>query len=139
MRVSYIGLFLVRSRILLILSVITRVGGRTGNPLEALSRVEFSSSSPHEQGDPHSTFIKLQIMYSTCKGGGAEIVHAANFQLHAPRWGQWLILRRVSNNVNKIVDDNSHVLAEHYELLPSDRRFRVPKSNTVLFCSRRHF
>ena len=60
-------------------------------------------------------------MYSTCKGGGVEIVHAANFQLHAPIWGQWLILRRVSNNVNKIVDDNSHVLAEHYELLPSDK------------------
>ena len=36
-----------------------------------------------------------------------------------------------------IVDDNSHVLAKHYELLPSSRRFHVPKSNTVLtkFCS----
>ena len=30
-----------------------------------------------------------------------------------------------------IVDDNSHVLAKCYELLPSGRRFRVPKSNTV--------
>ena len=30
-----------------------------------------------------------------------------------------------------IVDDNSHVLAKHYEFLPSGRRFRVPKSNTV--------
>ena len=30
-----------------------------------------------------------------------------------------------------IVDDNSHVLAKHYELLPSGRRFRVPKSKTV--------
>ena len=33
-----------------------------------------------------------------------------------------------------IVDDNSHVLAKHYELLPSGRRFRELKSNTV-FCS----
>ena len=30
-----------------------------------------------------------------------------------------------------IVDDNSHVLAKYYELLPSGRRFRVMKSNTV--------
>ena len=30
-----------------------------------------------------------------------------------------------------IVDDNSHVLAKHYELLPSGRRFCVPKSNTI--------
>ena len=30
-----------------------------------------------------------------------------------------------------IVNDNSHVLAKHYELLPSGRRFRVPQSNTV--------
>ena len=30
-----------------------------------------------------------------------------------------------------IVDDKSHVLAKHYELLPSGRQFRVPKSNTV--------
>ena len=30
-----------------------------------------------------------------------------------------------------IVDDNIHVLAKHYELLPSGRPFRVPKSNTV--------
>ena len=30
-----------------------------------------------------------------------------------------------------IVDDNIHVLAKRYELLPSGRRFRVPKSNTV--------
>ena len=30
-----------------------------------------------------------------------------------------------------IVDDNSHVLAKHYELLPSARRFRVLKYNTV--------
>ena len=31
-----------------------------------------------------------------------------------------------------IVDDNSHVLAKHYELLPSGRRFHIPKSNTVM-------
>ena len=30
-----------------------------------------------------------------------------------------------------IVDDNSHVLAKHYELLPSGRLFHVPKSNVV--------
>ena len=30
-----------------------------------------------------------------------------------------------------IMDDNSHVLAKYYELLPSGRPFRVPKSNTV--------
>ena len=30
-----------------------------------------------------------------------------------------------------IADDNSHVLDEHYELLPCGRRFHVPKSNTV--------
>ena len=30
-----------------------------------------------------------------------------------------------------IVYDKSHVLAKHYELLPSGRQFRVQKSNTV--------
>ena len=30
-----------------------------------------------------------------------------------------------------IADDNSHVLAKHYELFPSGRRFHVPKSNTM--------
>ena len=30
-----------------------------------------------------------------------------------------------------IVDDNSHVLAKHYEFLPSGRRFCTPKSKTV--------
>ena len=30
-----------------------------------------------------------------------------------------------------IVDDNSCVLAKHYELLPFGRQSRVPKSNTV--------
>ena len=39
--------------------------------------------------------------------------------------------RRVVRKAGVIVDDNSHVLAKHYELLPSGRRFRVPKSNTV--------
>ena len=39
--------------------------------------------------------------------------------------------RRVVRKARLIVDDNSHVLAKHYELLPSGRRFRVPKSNTV--------
>ena len=39
--------------------------------------------------------------------------------------------RRVVRKARAIVDDNSHVLAKHYELLPSGRRFRVPKSNTM--------
>ena len=38
--------------------------------------------------------------------------------------------RRVIRKARVIVDDNSDVLAKH-ELLPSGRRFRVPKSNTV--------
>ena len=29
------------------------------------------------------------------------------------------------------VEDNSHVLAKHYELLPSGRRLCVPKENAV--------
>ena len=39
--------------------------------------------------------------------------------------------KRVVRKARVIVDDNSHVLAKHYELLSSGRRFRVPKSNTV--------
>ena len=39
--------------------------------------------------------------------------------------------RRVVRKARVIEDDNSHVLAKHYKLLPSGRRFRVPKSNTV--------
>ena len=39
--------------------------------------------------------------------------------------------RRVVRKARVIVDDNSHVLAKNYELLPSGRRFRVPKSNTM--------
>ena len=39
--------------------------------------------------------------------------------------------RRVVQKAMVIVDDNSRVLAKQYELLPSGRRFRVPKSNTV--------
>ena len=35
--------------------------------------------------------------------------------------------RRVVRKARVIVDANSHVLAKHYELLPSGRRFRVPK------------
>ena len=41
--------------------------------------------------------------------------------------------RRVVRKAKVIEDDNSHVLAEHYELLPSGRRFHVPKSN--ILCS----
>ena len=37
--------------------------------------------------------------------------------------------RRVVRKARVIADDNSHVLAKHYELLPCGRRFRVPKSN----------
>ena len=39
--------------------------------------------------------------------------------------------RRVVRKARVSVDDNSHVLAKHYELLPSCRRFRVTKYNTV--------
>ena len=39
--------------------------------------------------------------------------------------------RRVVRKARMIIDDNSHVLAKHYELLPSGRLFCVPKSNTV--------
>ena len=35
--------------------------------------------------------------------------------------------RRVVRKARVIVDDNSHVLAKHFELLPCGRRFRVPK------------
>ena len=38
--------------------------------------------------------------------------------------------RVVRKAARVIVDDNSHVLAKHYGLLSSGRRFRVPKSNT---------
>ena len=36
--------------------------------------------------------------------------------------------RRVVRKARVIVDDNNHVLAKHYELLPSGRRFRVLQS-----------
>ena len=39
--------------------------------------------------------------------------------------------RRVVMKARVIVNDNSHVRAKHYELIPSGRRFRVPKSNTL--------
>ena len=45
--------------------------------------------------------------------------------------------RHVVWKARVIADDNSHVLAKHYELLPSGRRFHIPKSNTV--CSQQHF
>ena len=41
------------------------------------------------------------------------------------------LYERVVRKAKVIVDDKSHVLAKHYELLLSGRRFRVPKSNTV--------
>ena len=41
--------------------------------------------------------------------------------------------RRAVRKARVIADDNSHVLAKNYELLPSGRRFRVPKSN-IVFC-----
>jgi hypothetical protein len=45
--------------------------------------------------------------------------------------------RRVVKKVGVIVMDRTHVLAQHYELLPSGRRYRVPKVSTV--CSRNSF
>ena len=33
--------------------------------------------------------------------------------------------------VRMTIEDNSHVLAKHYELLPSGRRFSVPKENAA--------
>ena len=41
--------------------------------------------------------------------------------------------RRVVRKAKVLVDDNSRVLAKYYELLSSGRRFRVLKSNIVLF------
>ena len=38
---------------------------------------------------------------------------------------------RVVRKARVTEDDNSHVLAKYYELLPSGRRFRVLKSNTA--------
>ena len=40
--------------------------------------------------------------------------------------------RCVAQKARVIVDNNSHVLANCYETLPSDRRFRVPKSDDIL-------
>ena len=39
--------------------------------------------------------------------------------------------RCVVRKARVTADDNSHVLAKHSEILPSGRRFRVLKSNTV--------
>ena len=47
--------------------------------------------------------------------------------------------RCVVRKARVIMDDNSHVLVKYYELIPSGRRFRVPKSNTVRNCSQQHF
>ena len=46
--------------------------------------------------------------------------------------------RRVVRKAMVIADDNSHVCAKYYELLPSGRRFRVPKSDlqSIAFLSR---
>ena len=38
---------------------------------------------------------------------------------------------RVLKKARAIACDDSHVLAKHYELLPSARRFRTPSSKTV--------
>ena len=35
--------------------------------------------------------------------------------------------RRVVRKAERIVNDSGHVLAKHYELLPSGRRYRVPR------------
>ena len=48
-------------------------------------------------------------------------------QEHLSRLYERLVVRKA----RVVVDDNSHVLAKYYEYLPSGRRFRVPKSNTV--------
>jgi hypothetical protein len=39
--------------------------------------------------------------------------------------------RRVVKKAGVIVRDRAHVLAQHYELLPSGRRYRVPKVSTI--------
>jgi hypothetical protein len=39
--------------------------------------------------------------------------------------------RRVTRKASNICMDRSHVLAHHFELLPSGRRFRVLKFRTV--------
>ena len=38
--------------------------------------------------------------------------------------------RHAKKKALSIVRDNNHVLAQHYELLPSGRRFRIPKFKT---------
>ena len=40
--------------------------------------------------------------------------------------------RHVVRKARVIADDNRHVLAKHYELLPSGRRFHVPKSKSAV-------
>ena len=38
---------------------------------------------------------------------------------------------QVRKKVSMIVRDSTHILAQHYQLLPSGRRFRVPNDSTV--------
>jgi hypothetical protein len=39
--------------------------------------------------------------------------------------------RRAARKAKAIISDGSHVLTQHYELLPSGRRFKVPRLSTV--------
>ena len=64
--------------------------------------------------------VLIKVVYVCGKVVGERQEHLS--QLYA---------RRVVRKARVIEDDNSHVLAKHYELLPSGRRFRVPKSKTV--------
>ena len=42
-----------------------------------------------------------------------------------------LFTKRIEQKATKIYKDNTHVLSKNFELLPSGRRFRVPKTRTV--------
>ena len=57
-------------------------------------------------------------------GDPDKILYLVNV-CHRPHSG------RVVRKARVVAEDNIHVLAKHYELLPSGRQFRVPKSNTV--------
>ena len=37
---------------------------------------------------------------------------------------------RIEKKVNSIVQDQSHILSQYFDLMPSGRRYRVPRSNT---------
>ena len=41
--------------------------------------------------------------------------------------------RRVRKKASEIANDNCHVLAQHFELLPSGKRFRIVKARTCRF------